>query len=1491
MQARNEGATLLTTVVISDVLPPGVSYTEHHEPAGTTYNPENGRWTIPNLGIGEDTSLLIKAHIDGGTANQTITNTAVLDSMDQIDSNPHNNQDNAAVTVQPLVDIALQKEVDNDTPLENDSIVYTISAINNGPDDATGIQVTDILPSGVTFLTSNQPTFTPPLWSIGELNAGQNATLHITATVNSLTAGNSYTNTTAVTAVNEVDANSNNDSATAKITVIAFPQAVDDTPQSTSPVSYQLLRGGTLNTAVTSAPSVLANDDLGLPAAAVIAFGYPNGNEQTVGGGTTTTAHGGTVELTAAGDFIYTPANRFYGQDRFFYTIQNSAGLSAAQVELNVQATPDANHDPENEIPDDSTPPSGNNPHPYHFATNSSNNVVSIADGLLSNDDLGNPTAPLVSFGGGDIGGTVTTYPVGTTAISGTHQLRVNDSGQLIYTPQSDFKGYFSFAYRLQNSVGFDDGTVTIAVGERPFTPIEPANCQDDSSYTATGNMGIGHNSNSGVLANDSGPDIVVTAVQGGAVGVPRNSNRTGLNGVSGTVTMQANGRFIYDPPPGFTGEDTFTYTVDNDANEAQTCTVTVTITDIVWFIDNNAGGSNLGTLQNPFNSITSFNNINLGGTYQPQNHDLIYLLQGSTYAENGVTLRNGQDLIGQAVNLNHIITPDAASRDLPIPSGSARTPIITAVSGNGINLASGNTIRGLNIGNTPAGYAFSGSSVGNLTIDDVEILGMGGAIQISTDGNFTNNSRIDSLRSTLSNGPAIDLTHVNGTLNIAGNNNLIENTNATSPAIHIDGGAVNLTYAGYLNKRNDGALLLVQNEHSGTVTFNHGTLHATEGNGLQFDNADGTYNFNGATLLDGGDAAIDIINGSVATFVFNDINITDPSGTAFNLRSSNADVTFSGSINDVDDTAVYINNNDNGTIHFQSGTINSPDRGITIINSNNSTVTFDSSIELDTASDDALVLNNNDNSTLNFNGNIHIQTTTGAGFRATGGGTINVTASNNVIETSNRGTAVEISNTTIGSDDVSFQSIATDRAVNGILLSHTGTDGTFILASGMIQNSTGDGVIIENSNAALNQLEIQSSENRGIFVHLNGTSAMQVELNNNTIRDSNVEGIELIAGSDAADNGRLDITIENNIVQQPLDPAVSGVYGLAIQSQSQTTICANLSNNQSMGTNGAADFRLAQDDSSTFFLQGFTTDVTTTLLNRGNSQTGGGVATISTAGEPFAGTQNCTQATASKNEGDTAVSPQTEQLFDINHSVNNLPAGKSITILFNVQIDSTFPNTKAQLSNQAFASATGIPLIPSDDPTTAQPNDPTITNVKTIKFTYLPSIANNYTALPDLIIENIAVTDNELLIVIKNIGNSSVNEPFWVDAYFNPLTPPTAVNQTIQTLNSEGIVWGIDHSALPLTPNETLTITNNSIYVDPINSKFNGHIPEGTLYVQVDSANAQTSYGAVLELDEALATAYNNISSTIVIQTVRFQSDTIQDSIYFNDELFGKRP
>ncbi len=58
-----------------------------------------------------------------------------------------------------------------------------------------------------------------------------------------------------------------------------------------------------------------------------------------------------------------------------------------------------------------------------------------------------------------------------------------------------------------------------------------------------------------------------------------------------------------------------------------------------------------------------------------------------------------------------------------------------------------------------------------------------------------------------------------------------------------------------------------------------------------------------------------------------------------------------------------------------------------------------------------------------------------------------------------------------------------------------------------------------------------------------------------------------------------------------------------------------------------------------------------------------------------------------------------------------------------------------------------------------------------------------------------------------------------------------------------------------------------NDPMFDAQNSNFDGQFTQGTaVYVQVDSANADTAYGAVNETHEIHGGAYNNIAFTTTL-------------------------
>lgn len=152
------------------------------------------------------------------------------------------------------------------------------------------------------------------------------------------------------------------------------------------------------------------------------------------------------------------------------------------------------------------------------------------------------------------------TYTLDSSPAHGT--LTVDPTGSWTYTPDPDFNGADSFTYTV------DDGrsisapvTVTVTVN-----PVNDAPIASAGMHTAT---------EDGVSITDSfdfsDVDLDDTLADHLTVSVTQSSG--------GTVSVNPNGTgYTYTPKPDFSGVDTFTYTVTDAAGAQSTATVTVTV-------------------------------------------------------------------------------------------------------------------------------------------------------------------------------------------------------------------------------------------------------------------------------------------------------------------------------------------------------------------------------------------------------------------------------------------------------------------------------------------------------------------------------------------------------------------------------------------------------------------------------------------------------------------------------------------------------------------------------------------------------------------------------------------------------------------------------------------------------------------------------------------------------------------------------------------------
>ncbi len=143
--------------------------------------------------------------------------------------------------------------------------------------------------------------------------------------------------------------------------------------------------------------------------------------------------------------------------------------------------------------------------------------------------------------------------------------------------------------------------------------------------------------------------------------------------------------------------------------------------------------------------------------------------------------------------------------------------------------------------------------------------------------------------------------------------------------------------------------------------------------------------------------------------------------------------------------------------------------------------------------------------------------------------------------------------------------------------------------------------------------------------------------------------------------------------------------------------------------------------------------------------------------------------------------------------------------------------------------------------------------------YLYLPLVLNNHVVAPNLVVKDLVAASDGITVVIENRGNAAVTDDFWVDVYVAPDTVPTAVNQTWEMVGTQGLAWGVEAD---LAAGEVLTLTVGGDYYAEEYSDVSWPLAVGTpVYAQVDSADAETDYGAVLEDHEISGGAYDNVA------------------------------
>ncbi|MGB9977806.1 hypothetical protein [Methanobacterium sp.] len=211
LTAHNNGPDVATGVTVTDKLPPGLKFVSAS--GSGTYDSATGVWTIGNLANGADAILKIVAQVT--ISNGQVTNVAVINETNY-DQNSTNNQNNSTVVVGPASDLSIIKTANTSKINYLGQVTFTLTARNNGPDAAAGVTVTDKLPAGLKFVsTDGNYNATTGIWTIGSLASGATAILHIVA--QGIAANAALTNVAIVSGTN-YDQNTTNNQGNTTVT-------------------------------------------------------------------------------------------------------------------------------------------------------------------------------------------------------------------------------------------------------------------------------------------------------------------------------------------------------------------------------------------------------------------------------------------------------------------------------------------------------------------------------------------------------------------------------------------------------------------------------------------------------------------------------------------------------------------------------------------------------------------------------------------------------------------------------------------------------------------------------------------------------------------------------------------------------------------------------------------------------------------------------------------------------------------------------------------------------------------------------------------------------------------------------------------------------------------------------------------------------------------------------------------------------------------------
>ncbi len=221
-------------MTLTDSLPGGITWTDDSDACSIA----DGVLSCDFGDLAVDGSATVR--VSGTTSNAVcgvVSNTATVAAGNEAEADTGNNSDNDSVTVN-CPDIKVVKTADNSPISAGDDASFTITVTNLGPGTATGVTLSDDLPSGIVWSENSASCSIADgtlSCDFGSVGAGQSRAVTVSGATSEANCG-SLPNTADVAATNEIPGATANNTDSATIEVLCPDIKVTKTADN-SPIS------------------------------------------------------------------------------------------------------------------------------------------------------------------------------------------------------------------------------------------------------------------------------------------------------------------------------------------------------------------------------------------------------------------------------------------------------------------------------------------------------------------------------------------------------------------------------------------------------------------------------------------------------------------------------------------------------------------------------------------------------------------------------------------------------------------------------------------------------------------------------------------------------------------------------------------------------------------------------------------------------------------------------------------------------------------------------------------------------------------------------------------------------------------------------------------------------------------------------------------------------------------------------------------------------